>query len=96
MKPRDRREPMAVPASKIAGPADVGNLETRETEFELSGGTSPPTRARSTRRGRKSDHQPELNLFPASRGRFDNTPATIHQNENLDEPTFLRRNLVLN
>lgn len=47
-------------------------------------------------RGRKSDVQPELNLFVVSTGRFANTPATIHQNQNLDEPTYLRRNLVLN
>lgn len=95
-KLRDRREPAHVQSPKPSELPDEGHLETLETEFTHSTASSLPTRARSSRRGRKSNHQPELNLFPASRGRFDNTSPTIHQNENLDEPTFRRRNLVLN
>ena len=50
----------------------------------------------SRRRPPRPSVQPELNLFTTSTGHFANTPATIHENQNLDEPTFLRRNLVLN
>ncbi len=89
-------DPASVQTLKPSDLPDVGEMESAEPETANSNAAALPPQARPSRRGRKTNHQPELNLFPASRGRFDNTPATIHQNENLDEPTFRRRNLVLN
>ncbi|MSU34926.1 MAG: hypothetical protein EXS36_07395 [Pedosphaera sp.] len=93
---RDCREPVSARTPQRSELPDADHLQTLETDLTQSTTLSLPIRASSSRRGHKSNHQPELNLFPASRGRFDNTPATIHNNENLDEPTFRRRNLVLN
>ena len=53
-------------------------------------------RAFRGKKGRGREMHPELNLFSNSRGRFENTQATIHENQNLDDPTFLRRNIALN
>ncbi|MBO35954.1 MAG: hypothetical protein CMO64_07165 [Verrucomicrobiales bacterium] len=39
--------------------------------------------------------QQELGLQALSKGRFDNSEPTLHHGEDLDMPTFLRRNLVL-
>ena len=93
---RDRLDSTAVQTPAHSELPDAGGLESLEPAIANPTTASHPSLARPPRRGRKSNHQPELNLFPASRGRFDNTPATIHQNENLDEPTFRRRNLILN
>jgi cell division protein FtsZ len=40
--------------------------------------------------------QPELNLLVVPKGRFENTPENIHDGQNLDIPTFIRRNVALN
>ena len=40
--------------------------------------------------------QQQLPLVAVSKGRFDKGEPTVHDGENLDVPTFLRRNLLLN
>ncbi|MGV3773705.1 MAG: cell division protein FtsZ, partial [Verrucomicrobiales bacterium] len=40
--------------------------------------------------------QGQLNLEIISRGRFEKSPPTIHQGEDLDVPTYIRRGLPLN
>ena len=40
--------------------------------------------------------QQQLPLVPVSKGRFDKGTPTLHAGEDLDVPTFLRRNIVLN
>lgn len=48
------------------------------------------------RRRKRSDEQPELGLFVVSRSRFADTQETVHNKQNLDEPTYLRRGMALN
>jgi len=45
-------------------------------------------------RSRKAKQQ-ELELQSVSKGRFEKSEPTLHQGENLDVPTFIRRNLAL-
>jgi cell division protein FtsZ len=40
--------------------------------------------------------QQQLPLVPVSKGRFDKGEPNLHNGEDLDVPTFLRRNLILN
>jgi len=49
-----------------------------------------------TRRRKRGEDQPELGLFVVSRSRFADTQETVHNKQNLDEPTFLRRGMALN
>ena len=41
-------------------------------------------------------HQQQLPLVPISKGRFDKGEPNLHDGEDLDVPTFLRRNMILN
>ena len=41
-------------------------------------------------------HQQQLPLANISKGRFDKGEATLHNGEDLDIPTYQRRNIVLN
>jgi len=40
--------------------------------------------------------QQQLPLVPISKGRFDKGEPNLHDGEDLDVPTFLRRNMILN
>ncbi len=40
--------------------------------------------------------QQQLPLVPVSKGRFDKGEPNLHDGEDLDVPTFLRRNMILN
>jgi len=40
--------------------------------------------------------QQQLPLVPVSKGRFDKGSPNLHDGEDLDVPTFLRRNMILN
>lgn len=54
-------------------------------------------RAGKKPRGRKRKvKQQELGLQSVSKGRFEKSEPTLHHGEDLDVPTFMRRNLVLN
>lgn len=48
------------------------------------------------RRRKRGEDQPELDLFVVARSRFAETAETVHNRQNLDEPTFLRRGMALN
>ena len=43
-----------------------------------------------------NDVQPQLPLVPVSKGCFDKGESNLHDGEDLDVPTFLRRNIILN
>ena len=40
--------------------------------------------------------QQQLPLVPVSKGCFDKGESNLHDGEDLDVPTFLRRNIILN
>ena len=42
------------------------------------------------------DFQQQLPLVPISKGRFDKGEPNLHDGEDIDVPTFLRRNMILN
>lgn len=44
----------------------------------------------------KEGVQQQLALVPVSKGRFDKGSPNLHDGEDLDVPTFLRRNMILN
>jgi cell division protein FtsZ len=62
--------------------------ETIATEQETS---SPSARSQNVLH-RGGSFQPDLRFDQPSRGRFDKTESTLHNGEDLDVPTFLRRN----
>jgi mannose-6-phosphate isomerase class I len=51
--------------------------------------------AKSVRTSRQEDRQEVLKFDSSSQGRFEKTDATIHKGENLDIPTFLRKNFTI-
>jgi len=42
-----------------------------------------------------SQEQGQLPFAPTKKGSFDNLEPTIHENEDLDVPTYIRRNIKL-
>jgi cell division protein FtsZ len=46
--------------------------------------------------GKKKAEQQNFNFDIVSKGRFEHTESTYYQDQNLDEPTFLRRGITLN
>ncbi|MBN9689850.1 MAG: hypothetical protein J0M24_06400 [Verrucomicrobia bacterium] len=56
---------------------------------------SREARNRSAQAARKAQQQ-QFNFVPPWTGRFDSAEGTLHQGENLDEPTFVRRGVKLN
>jgi cell division protein FtsZ len=63
------------------------------TKLEMSGGKRPSLRGR---KGGSKMKQEQLSLEMNAKGRFDKSEPTIRNGEDLDEPTYLRRGLVLN
>lgn len=77
------------------------DLDTGAPVRGLSGLTR--TGAESVRRGssgksaaKKKAEQQNFNFDIVSKGRFEHTESTYYQDQNLDEPTFLRRGITLN
>ena len=74
------------------------------TRTETKSGTSSVADSREsvlargtrTRRGNPKMIQPQLALAIVSKGRFDKSEPTLHNGEDLDIPTFLRRGVPLN
>ena len=54
------------------------------------------TRGTRTRKPKEKLFQPQLPLAIISKGRFDKSEPTLHNGEDLDIPTFLRRGVPLN
>ena len=70
--------------------------ESRPATPTLSGHREPVLpRARATRKHTKPV-QTQLPLTIVSKGRFDKSEPTIHQGEDLDVPTYLRRGVAMN
>ena len=80
-------------ASKLA-------VTRTETQGGISTGLSQRdttvTRGTRTRRAKEKLFQPQLPLAIVSKGRFDKSEPTLHNGEDLDIPTFLRRGVPLN
>jgi cell division protein FtsZ len=74
------------------------------TRTETHGGNSSSmsqrdtvvTRGTRTRKPKEKLFQPQLPLAIISKGRFDKSEPTLHNGEDLDIPTFLRRGVPLN
>lgn len=79
------------PASRIAPPAPALSLEQREELVARQAAKG----ARSRKAAARSRQMP-LPLEIVSKSRFDKTEATIHNGEDLDVPTYLRRGVALN
>ena len=78
-------------SAHLTPPLPELSVEQREQILAGSGGRS--------RRGRKAGsrlHQPQLQLEIVSKSRFDKTEATIHNGQDLDVPTYIRRGVALN
>ena len=56
----------------------------------------PPAQAGRGRKGMSRPRQGQLALEMVSRGRFEKSEPTIHQGQDLDLPTYLRRGVALN
>jgi cell division protein FtsZ len=70
-----------------AGDSRIGGLDLNAESREA--------RNRSAQAARKVQQQ-QFNFIPPWTGRFDSAEGTLHQGENLDEPTFVRRGVKLN
>jgi cell division protein FtsZ len=76
--------------------------ETRAAQ-SAAAGTTPNYREMLTARGRTRSRrgtsklvQSQLPLTIVSKGRFDKSEPTIHEGEDLDVPTYLRRGMAMN
>lgn len=80
---------------------DTARLATPGGRHSISGNSStlPATPILTGTRPRRPGAKPvqgQLPLNVVSRGRFDKSEPTLHQGEDLDVPTFLRRGVALN
>jgi cell division protein FtsZ len=57
---------------------------------------SMPKPSRTQPSSTRDFQQQQLPLVPISKGRFDKGEPNLHDGEDLDVPTFLRRNMILN
>ncbi len=76
------------PASRYVAPAPNVTPETTERLLQNAGG-----RARKKTAKMK---QEQFNLEIVSKGRFEKSEPTIHQGQDLDVPTYIRRGVALN
>ena len=79
------------PASRYVPPAP--NLNAEQTEHLIS---SQKTGGGRTRKKSIPMRQGQLQLEIVSKGRFEKSEPTIHQGEDLDVPTYIRRGIALN
>lgn len=77
------------PASRIFAPVPEMTDEKKESLFSKQAGSRP-------RKVGSRLRQKELQLEIISKGRFEKSEPTIHQGEDLDLPTYLRRGIALN
>ncbi len=74
---------------------DAPRASSMGTVPDLSAGARESTRSRGTGSRSKAQQQ-QFDFVPAWTGRFDRAESTLHEGENLDEPTFVRRGVKLN
>lgn len=79
------------PASRIAPPPPTLTTDQREELMAKQTGKGSRSRKAASR-----SRQMPLPLEVVSKSRFDKTEATIHNGEDLDVPTYLRRGVALN
>lgn len=79
------------PPARLVPPAPALSAEEREQLLARAAGREAAARKRAPRM-----RQTQLPLEIVSKGRFDRTEPTVHQGEDLDLPTFLRRGVKLN
>lgn len=79
------------PPARLVPPAPALSAEEREQLLARNAQGDPAGRKRAPRM-----RQTQLPLEIVSKGRFDRTEPTVHQGEDLDLPTFLRRGVKLN
>jgi len=92
-----------IAARQNEAPASVTpRMETRAAQ-PAAAGVAPNYRDVLTARGRTRSHrgnsklvQSQLPLTIVSKGRFDKSEPTIHEGEDLDVPTYLRRGMAMN
>jgi cell division protein FtsZ len=86
-----------IAAKQGAAAANVApRTETRSTVPSLPGQREPVmSRGRGQRKNSKAV-QTQLPLTIVSKGRFDKSEPTLHQGEDLDVPTYLRRGVAMN
>jgi cell division protein FtsZ len=84
-------EPSARPASRFIPPAPESTEQRKEQLIKGQAG-SESRRKRQLAKMR----QGQLQLDIVSRGRFEKSEPTIHQGEDLDVPTYIRRGVALN
>jgi cell division protein FtsZ len=79
------------PASRFVAPAP--SLSPQQTEKLL---TQQPGGGGRSRKKTSAMRQGQLPLEILSKGRFEKSEPTIHQGEDLDVPTYIRRGVALN
>jgi cell division protein FtsZ len=84
LNPSDRMRP----ASRFVPPPPALSPEKMEELAARRGGRS--------RKGGVRMRQEQLPLEVISKGRFDKSEPTIYKGEDLDQPTYIRRGMVLN
>ena len=80
------------------GVEEVAPHPRMELKAPARGGAPPPIQL-SNGRGRKSNSrmkQTQLPLEIVSKGRFEKSEPTLHQGQDLDVPTYIRRGVALN
>jgi len=70
--------------------------DSRGTGLDLSSMVRDTGRQRVSLAGSRKAQQQQFNFVPPWTGRFDSAEGTLHEGENLDEPTFVRRGVKLN
>ena len=94
-EPVQEPEPVTAPATPVAPPPTV----PARTAPSTAAPRTPPPRAPippaspAVPPGGKAAQQETLQFEPVSRGRFDKSEPTIVDGQDLDVPTFLRRNV---
>ncbi len=79
------------PAFRFAAPAPALTPERAEQLMSQQGGG-----LRGRKNGGSRMRQGQLPLEIISKGRFEKSEPTVHQGQDLDVPTYIRRGLVLN
>ena len=83
--------PQAVESTPATSPGMASDRPAEDAPAAL-----PATRGSRGRKGRSSPRQGQLALEIVSKGRFDQIEPTIHQGQDLDLPTYIRRGVALN
>jgi cell division protein FtsZ len=78
------------PSSRFVAPAPTLNQQQTDQLISQSTGSSRPRKKSVPMR------QGQLQLEIVSKGRFEKSEPTIHQGEDLDVPTYIRRGVALN